>query len=355
MEQHITIREIAAEAGVSTGTVHRALYGKKGLSEATRQRILQICSERGYRANTAASALRRRPLCIAAAFPAPRAESSYYYSRVWRGFHRRMAELDGYHLKIIEQTYATGTEDGQCAALTACREQCGGQLDALLTIGPVDERARRAVRRYADAGVPVFFACDDAADCGRIACVQADYDMTGRLAAELLSSQLAQGGAVLLCAGDPHIPSHRQAADAFEAYLRETRAPLLPLRVDGYADPPETARRIAQALAGGAQVRGAFSVSARLSVLLMEAVSAAGLSGRVRVIASDLFEQTAEGLRQGLVSNILYKDPARQAYLAARLMTEYLLRGAVPEEPVQYVESRVIFGSSLAYYLRMEV
>ena len=42
MEHRVTIKEIAAEAGVSTGTVHRALYGKKGLSEQTRQQILDL-------------------------------------------------------------------------------------------------------------------------------------------------------------------------------------------------------------------------------------------------------------------------------------------------------------------------
>lgn len=53
MEHRVTIKEIAAEAGVSTGTVHRALYGKKGLSEQTRQQILDLCARRGYRANSA--------------------------------------------------------------------------------------------------------------------------------------------------------------------------------------------------------------------------------------------------------------------------------------------------------------
>lgn len=85
MEHRVTIKEIAAEAGVSTGTVHRALYGKKGLSEQTRQQILDLCARRGYRANSAASALKRSALRIAAAFPGPQEENSYFYSSVWHG------------------------------------------------------------------------------------------------------------------------------------------------------------------------------------------------------------------------------------------------------------------------------
>ena len=96
MEHRVTIKEIAAEAGVSTGTVHRALYGKKGLSEQTRQQILDLCARRGYRANSAASALKRSALRIAAAFPGPQEENSYFYGSVWHGFRRCMAELDAY-------------------------------------------------------------------------------------------------------------------------------------------------------------------------------------------------------------------------------------------------------------------
>ena len=57
-----------------------------------------------------------------------------------------------------------------------------------------------------------------------------------------------------------------------------------------------------------------------------------------------------EAAKAGLVQNILYKDPAQQGYLAARLMGDFVLRGIQPPAGVHYVESRVIFKSSLAYY-----
>ena len=335
MEHRVTIKEIAAEAGVSTGTVHRALYGKKGLSEQTRQQILDLCARRGYRANSAASALKRSALRIAAAFPGPQEENSYFYSSVWHGFRRCMAELDDYNLEVLELPYYPGTERGQAETLNACFEQYGGKIDALLTIGPTEDTARRAVQRYSSAGAPVFFACDD---------------MAGRIAAELLSAQLSSGDAVLLCAGDAHTPSHYRMAAGFEAYLRENSVPLTLVRADGYHDKQELALRLRRTLAEDARISGAFSVSARLSVLLADAVAQMGRAGQVRVVASDLFGETVRNMEEGLVQNILYKDPAQQGYLAARLMGDFVLRGIQPPAGVHYVESRVIFKSSLAYY-----
>ena len=68
-KHRVTIKDIAQEAGVSTGTVHRALYGKKGVSAAVRDRILALCARYGYHANLSASALKHGPVRVAAAFP----------------------------------------------------------------------------------------------------------------------------------------------------------------------------------------------------------------------------------------------------------------------------------------------
>lgn len=52
-----TISDIARRAGVSIGAVSYALNGQPGVSSATRQRIVQIADEIGWRPNISASAL----------------------------------------------------------------------------------------------------------------------------------------------------------------------------------------------------------------------------------------------------------------------------------------------------------
>ena len=53
----VTIKDVAKAAGVSYSTVSRALSGSPEISEQTRERIIQICKEMNYTANTIARAM----------------------------------------------------------------------------------------------------------------------------------------------------------------------------------------------------------------------------------------------------------------------------------------------------------
>ena len=54
MKRRVTIKDIAAEAGVSLGTVHLALSDKPGVGAVTRERIRRIAKEMDYHPNTVA-------------------------------------------------------------------------------------------------------------------------------------------------------------------------------------------------------------------------------------------------------------------------------------------------------------
>lgn len=55
--KNVTIKDVAKAAGVSYSTVSRALTGSPEISEETRERILQICKEMNYTANTVARSM----------------------------------------------------------------------------------------------------------------------------------------------------------------------------------------------------------------------------------------------------------------------------------------------------------
>lgn len=399
MAGRVTIRDIALLAGVSSGTVHRALYGKKGVGEEVRARVLAIARQQGFTLNTAASALKRGPLRIAACFPAPQGEDRYFYTDVWQGLRDYFAEEAALNLTLLEYPFAEG---GQAAALAAAMGQAAEEAgaaaltgtarpadapapagpagpaagapetaapvqngtasqtapapqrpDGLLTLGlaSTDPAPRALLQRCGEQGLPVVLACDDAPGCPRLACVQANYDTIGRLGAELLSSQLPANSTVLLLAGDAATPSHLGVARGFAAYLAEQKSPLRLIELPGYRGTAALQTSLARLLTE-TPVAGALSVNSRGSVLLAQAIQAAGLAGKIRLVGSDLFPENIAAMRAGVMHNILYKNPRQQAYQAARLLVQHLLRpDAPPPAPAETeIEAQVLFRSGLYRY-----
>ena len=88
--------------------------------------------------------------------------------------------------------------------------------------------------------------------------------------------------------------------------------------------------------------------------MLAEVLRESGLSGTIPVIANDVFDESVSALQDGTFTNIVYKDPTRQAYLATKMLCEYLVKGNVPKEQVKKVEIALIFKGNVNYYWERE-
>src|SRR5580658_8003591 len=78
------IHLIAEMANVSIGTVDRALHGRGGIKDATRQRILQVARQIGYTPNLAARALSVARATARIGVCMPR-EIHFFYDQLWSG------------------------------------------------------------------------------------------------------------------------------------------------------------------------------------------------------------------------------------------------------------------------------
>src|ERR1700674_1219208 len=94
------IHLIAELANVSIGTVDRALHGRGGIKESTRERILQIARQISYTPNLAARALSASKASFRIGVCIPR-EIHFFYDQLWSGVldeARRAAQLGAHFL-----------------------------------------------------------------------------------------------------------------------------------------------------------------------------------------------------------------------------------------------------------------
>ena len=202
-----TIVELARLAGVSPGTVSRALAEKPVVNAATAARIRMLAAEHDFRLNQMASRLRtRRTGVIGVAVPL--------------GHERRQHLSDPFFMTMIGYLADALTENGYDLMLSRVipdapdwleRLVDSGMLDGILLLGQSDqweaiERVAARYRRLVAWGV---------SKPGQVHCaVGTDNRLGGRLAGE----QLLAGGARRI------------------AFLGDARAPELRDRFNGLAD-----------------------------------------------------------------------------------------------------------------------
>ena len=309
----------------------------------------------GYTTNYVASALKRKQMNIAIVLPESEVYGKYYFSYFWKGIHDYASEISGYNIQILEFPFACtneGEEQHQLQKLAEVYQSWGTQLDGLLTT-PVsnDSVLESALRRFVQTGTQVVLIDNDFPNCGRLCCIAPNDHNTGRLSAELMSSLLPKKeGTVLVAAGDPTSFSHRLNAEGFENYLRK-HAPYL--HVLSVADPVSKQNyhhTLAHIIEQHPDIVAGYSVRARNTIPLCRAARESGRLQNMCLLGSDLFPESAELLRHGILKGIVYKNPYQKGYLGLKTLFEYLIKGRAPKSSAIHVTISVILQTNLVFF-----
>jgi len=176
------IHQIADMAGVSIGTVDRALHGRSGISEATRQRVLRIAKRLSYRPHPAARILSvgRANLRIGVCIPE---EIHFFYDQVRAGIYEEAGRIDGLGIEIVYRPVPCLGEGES--------EQISGLLaegvNALIVTPGNPKLVTPVIDKAEKQNVRVVCLTTDAAESRRTTFVGINPELGGRLAAELMA------------------------------------------------------------------------------------------------------------------------------------------------------------------------
>ena len=235
MKSQITMKDLAQHFGVSLNTVHKAINGKPGISEATRKMILEYADAHGYQMNTAASLLKKKSVTVALCLPELDETSRYFYDDIRLGALEYVRSHSDLKVQVVEFAHKKDSLSRKLAEIGQAVED-GLHLDGLLTSPPEDKKGILAIHALAEKGITVQFVIGDNQSCPRLGTVMADYDAAGQIMAEQLCNILTQKSRVLLMAGSPHVDAHQRITSGFESYLQRFAPDCTVEKLYGYYD-----------------------------------------------------------------------------------------------------------------------
>ena len=263
------ITDLARLAGVSPGTVSRALAGKSLVNAKTRERIENLAREHGFRPNQMASGLRRQKTgVIGVVIPLghdTRQQISDSFFMTLLGHLADELTHEGYDLMLRRVVPETDTDWLE-------RFIGSGMIDGVIVIGQSDQFER--IEEVADGYTPMV-VWGNHQEGQRHCVVGTDNRLGGRLAAERL---IAAGARQLAFLGDTTaIEFAARLAGAEDVARRMGLAPIIALPT--HLSPDRASEEIAAHLAAlEGRIDGIFAATDTLAALCLTELRARGLA-----------------------------------------------------------------------------
>lgn len=334
-----TIKEIAALAGVSRGTVDRVLNNRGCVSPATAQKINEIARALDYRPNKAGLVLAAQKKKLKLGVILFSTENPFF-ADVLRGVDEKAQDLAGYSCTVLVRQIPIDAD----AQLRAIDSLIADEVSGIALAPCNDDRIRVRINELYSAGIPVVTLNTDIENSKRIAYVGSHYVKSGATAAGLLKLMTHGDVHIGIVTGSSEILCHTQRIAGFTDALASCRERMhIVSVVETQDDEIESYEQTSRLLREHPEINALFFAAGGVYGGC-RAISALGPDRKLCVVAFDKADTTEQFLREGILSAVICQQPRTQGKRPLDLLFSYLTSGELPEKEYHYtaVDIRIL-------------
>lgn len=347
MEKKTTIKDIAELANVSLPTVHKAIYGKAGISDATRQKVLDIIKQTNYTINPTASRLKKGTINIAVVLPKLSREYDQFFRKMWEGVDIAEKQLADYNAALIPFPCGRDSQS-QFPIFESILKR--SDINGVITYCWDDQASNPCFKKLMEHDIPVVTVDSDAVDSCRIGCVRASGKQTGALAAELLSKLAPKKGRIILMSGDIERKLLRDNTLGFCHYVSRHRPDWAVLNLGNACGSMTLEDTLVHEIENHPDIIGIYCNSGSNVQSMCNAMERTHTEHSVIAIASDIFEELKPYLDNGTVDATIWQAPELQVQEAIHMLYDYI-NGHKPNREIQYVKLGIVMKNNFQDYL----
>lgn len=338
----VTSKKIAELAGVSRGTVDRALHNRGRVKPEVAERIKKIADELGYQPHSAAQslALTHRQYKIGVYI---QSTDTPTMKIVLRGIKKAIEELNmvGVETKLI----TNGTFDN-AAEMNAIDELVEWGSQAIAITPTTEDDLIERVDQLVESGIPVVVFNGDIPNSKRMCYVGTDNYKGGKVAGYLLGNMIPAGGKVMPVTAHLTNHAHYIRAQGFIEVMQRDFPDIEVLPLQGCFDRDEFAYQITKtALRENPDIAGMYFASSGVHGAV-KAIKEMKQDHPIKVISFDV-EANTRDIRNGYITVCLDQHPEEEGYRSMHILYDYLAKDKLPKSEYAFTELGVVTKYSL--------
>lgn len=334
-----TIKEIAALAGVSRGTVDRVLNNRGSVNPDTEEKIREIAKALDYKPNKAGLVLAAQKKKIKLGVIIFSAENPFF-SDVLHGINEKAEELAGYSCTVIVKQIHINTHE----QLKAIDELVAAEVNGIALAPCNDDRIRNRINALFEQGIPVVTLNTDIENSKRIAYVGSNYTKSGATAAGLLRLMTSGEVYIGILTGSSDILCHTERIAGFSNTLRPYSDTIHIVSVtETHDDEIESYEKTSTLLKEHPEINALYFAAGGVYGGC-RAVSSLGLDRKLKIVAYDKADTTEQFLKNEILSAVICQQPHTQGKKPLDILFAYLTTGELPEKEYHYtaVDIRIL-------------
>lgn len=331
----VTSQQIAEAAGVSRGTVDRALNDRGRVKPEVAERIKRIAKEMGYQPSLAGRALVMARKKVKIGMILQSAQTPFMV-QVYEGMKAAKQEVESLG-GTVEIFRVNGVDAGRVLEIM---EELKEQEFSGIALSPSeDTMLKKMINQFSEEyRIPVITFNSDIEDTKRICFVGQNTVQSGRTAAGLMGEITGGKGEVAVISGHISNPALNNRIRGFLAEMKESFPDISLVETKySYDDEWVAAKIVEELLEQYPHLKGIYVTGTAVKGVC-ETLVKYKKEREIKVIGNDFLEENKNWVKKGAVNFLIGQDSYSQGYEPVMMLFHLLFDNEKPREVYHYTE-----------------
>jgi len=335
----VRIKDIAAEAGVSIGTVDRVLHNRGEVALKTRERVLEIAKKLQYQPNIVAQALTaKKQYHIAALIPKDDSDNTFWTFHP-NGMERAIQDLKPFQVEIKFYFFELHNEKD---FIKKSEKLLADKPDGVIFAPILKKEGKEFTKKLDKKSIPYIFIDTFIEESNCLSFIGEDAYQSGRVSASIIDYGLGVDKDILIVnlAKDLENTQHlnRRNQGFMSYFLDKGKNKGMKITVEIPSTEREVVKERMDLILSNNPNIGAILVSSAKTHIVAQYLQNKKINDII-LVGYELTDENVGYLRKGIIRFLVGQKPAEQSEKAVKKLFDYLTTKQVPlKKEYQHVE-----------------